>query len=255
MHQTMLEAGFLQEDGAEVTETDLDFDLSVGPEDMDFDDFKYDAEDVTETGESLEEEEAPEEDKQAKREAHERRKAVRNASKRRQEVMDEIDQRTERGSRSSAAHVTMKDLESRIRELNAYDAKMEATITASLLSGATVIFPETDAAETDAATSEATFVDMSLPAHSDRTLYFGDKESRRRQTLEQYRAKRRARNASFQHEKDLLMAMINKRTCGSRKATKQTSINELEDQLARLDDRDNKTVESVRARLISEGRL
>ncbi|ODO02880.1 hypothetical protein I350_05721 [Cryptococcus amylolentus CBS 6273] len=58
MNQTMLEAGLLQEDEEDITETNLDFDFSLGPEDMDFDDFKNDAMDVTETGESLEQEEA-----------------------------------------------------------------------------------------------------------------------------------------------------------------------------------------------------
>ncbi|ODN75077.1 hypothetical protein L202_06294 [Cryptococcus amylolentus CBS 6039] len=49
INRTMLEAGLLQEDEEDFTGTDLNF------EDMDFDDFKDDDEEVTETGESLEE--------------------------------------------------------------------------------------------------------------------------------------------------------------------------------------------------------
>ncbi|ODN75076.1 hypothetical protein L202_06293 [Cryptococcus amylolentus CBS 6039] len=239
MHQTMLEAGFLQEDGEEITETDLDFDLSVGPEDMDFDDFKYDAEDVTETGESLEEEEAPEEDKQAKREAHDRRKvrnaqAVRNASKRRQEVMDEIDQRTERGSSTNAGRLRMKDLKHQIQKLDEFEAEMEAQITTSLLSGTPISIPMTDddsAAKSDDVSADpmATSVnEFMLGGSTRRKVLSGTKaSSTTKQAQVRYNSKRRAKTARVQHKKDLLMARINERTCGSRKATTHTNVDEL----------------------------
>ncbi|TYJ54335.1 hypothetical protein B9479_005000 [Cryptococcus floricola] len=244
-----------QEDEEDVTETNLDYNFSVGPEDLDLDDFKDDAEDVTETGKSLEEEEAPGDDEEAKREADEKRKArkarnARNAIKRKQNVLDDINRRTERFW-SSAAHVTMTDLKHQLQKLDEYDAEIEAQITASLLSGTTISLPGTDATKSEEATSE----NKSMPGRMESRRWSGDKESRRRKALDQFNAKERAKTASNQHEKDLLMAKINERTFGSRKATRITDIEELKEQLARLDDRDKKRVESVRARLINDGRL
>ncbi|TYJ54330.1 hypothetical protein B9479_004995 [Cryptococcus floricola] len=185
----MLEAGLWQEDEEYNTKTDLDFIFSVGAEDLDFDDLKDDAEDVTETGKSLEEEEAPEDDEGAKREADEERKErraqnTRNAVKRRQDVMDDINRRTER-SRSTAAHVTMTDLKHQIQKLDEYDAEMEAQITASLLSGATISLPGTDATKSEEATSE----NKSMPGRITRSRLSGDKESRRRKALDRFNAK------------------------------------------------------------------
>ncbi|ODN88431.1 hypothetical protein L198_06702 [Cryptococcus wingfieldii CBS 7118] len=241
MDQTMLEAGLLEEceEGGET-----DFDFSVGSEDLAFDDFKDDAEDVSETAQ---------EDEEAKREADEKRKArgkseacsqaTRESIQRMQKVMDEIDRRTEAGSSTNAGRLRMKDLKHQIQKLDEYDAEMEAQITTSLLSGATISLPGTDATQAEEATSE----NKSMPSSVTKRLS-GDKESRRRKALDLYNAKQRARRAISQHEKDLLMANINERTCGSRKATTHTNIDELNAQLVRLDDRDKKRVESLTAR-------
>ncbi|ODO02858.1 hypothetical protein I350_05699 [Cryptococcus amylolentus CBS 6273] len=156
MNQTMLEAGLLQEHEEDITETDLNFDFSIGSEDLAFDDFKDDAEEVRETGESLEEEEAPEEDNRGadeKQKARKRQIAL-EFEQRKKMLMDEIDRRTEACSSTKTKRLSMKDLKHQKQKLDKYDAEMEAQFTASLLSGATSSLPGTDATEPEEATSE-----------------------------------------------------------------------------------------------------
>ncbi|ODN75052.1 hypothetical protein L202_06272 [Cryptococcus amylolentus CBS 6039] len=161
----MLEAGLLQEHEEEITETDLNFDFSIGSEDLAFDDFKDDAEEVTETGESLEEEEAlhflvhqPKriiagQMKSKKRVVGQRHIAL-EFEQRKKMLMDEIDRRTEACSSTKTKRLSMKDLKHQKQKLDKYDAEMEAQFTASLLSGATSSLPGTDATEPEEATSE-----------------------------------------------------------------------------------------------------
>ncbi|ODO02879.1 hypothetical protein I350_05720 [Cryptococcus amylolentus CBS 6273] len=106
INRTMLEAGLLQEDEEDFTGTDLNF------EDMDFDDFKDDDEEVTETGESLEEK------ARCLLMSEGYRQAAREFTQRKQKLIDEIDRLTEAGSSTNTGRLRMKDLKRQKQKLD-----------------------------------------------------------------------------------------------------------------------------------------